>query len=50
VLAVETIRGVNGRPKVEAEIRYFLSSCRTVASGTMYAVVACRSGFPMAVA
>ena len=28
VLAVETIRGVNGRPKVEAEIRYFLSSCR----------------------
>jgi predicted transposase YbfD/YdcC len=28
VLAVETIRSVNGRPKVEAEIRYFLSSCR----------------------
>ena len=28
MLAVETIRGVNGRPKVEAEIRYFLSSCR----------------------
>ena len=28
VLAVETIRGVNGRPKVETEIRYFLSSCR----------------------
>ena len=28
VLAVETIRGVNGTPKVEAEIRYFLSSCR----------------------
>jgi predicted transposase YbfD/YdcC len=27
VLAVETIRGVNGTPKVEAEIRYFLSSC-----------------------
>ena len=28
VLAVETIRGVNGTPKVEAEVRYFLSSCR----------------------
>src|SRR5215218_1351578 len=28
VLAVETIRGVNGRSKVEAEIRCFLSSCR----------------------
>jgi len=28
VLAVETIRGVNGTPKVEAETRYFLSSCR----------------------
>src|SRR4051812_27582719 len=28
VLAVETIRGVNGSSKVEAEIRYFLSSCR----------------------
>src|SRR3712207_9573729 len=28
VLAVETIRGVNGTSKVEAEIRYFLSSCR----------------------
>lgn len=27
VLAVEAIRGVNGTPKVEAEIRYFLSSC-----------------------
>ena len=27
VLAVETIRGVNGSGKVEAEIRYFLSSC-----------------------
>jgi len=27
VLAVETIRGVNGAGKVEAEIRYFLSSC-----------------------
>jgi predicted transposase YbfD/YdcC len=27
-LAVETIRGVNGSGKVEAEIRYFLSSCR----------------------
>src|ERR671910_932631 len=28
VLAVETIRGVNGTSKVEAEIRYFPSSCR----------------------
>ena len=28
MLAVETIRGVNGAPKVETEIRYFLSSCR----------------------
>jgi len=28
VLAVETIRGVNGTSKVEAEIRYCLSSCR----------------------
>ena len=28
VLAVETIREVNGSGKVEAEIRYFLSSCR----------------------
>jgi predicted transposase YbfD/YdcC len=27
VLAVETIRGVNGSGKVETEIRYFLSSC-----------------------
>src|SRR4051812_23701566 len=27
VLAVETIRGVTGSGKVEAEIRYFLSSC-----------------------
>ena len=27
VLAVESIRGVNGSGKVEAEIRYFLSSC-----------------------
>ncbi len=27
VLAVETIRGVNGTSKVEAEIRYFLSNC-----------------------
>jgi predicted transposase YbfD/YdcC len=27
VLAVETIRGVNSSGKVEAEIRYFLSSC-----------------------
>jgi hypothetical protein len=30
VLAVETIRGVNGSGKVEAEIRYFLSSCGDV--------------------
>jgi len=28
VLTVETIRGVNGSGKVEAESRYFLSSCR----------------------
>jgi predicted transposase YbfD/YdcC len=28
VLAVEAIRSVNGTPKVETEIRYFLSSCR----------------------
>ena len=28
VLAVEAIRSVNGTAKVEAEIRYFLSSCR----------------------
>ena len=28
MLAVETIRGVNGSGTVEAEIRYFLSSCR----------------------
>ena len=27
VLAVETIRGVTGTGKVEAEIRYFLTSC-----------------------
>ena len=27
VLAVKTIRGANGSGKVEAEIRYFLSSC-----------------------
>src|SRR5919202_437717 len=27
VLAVETIRGITGRGKVEAEIRYFLTSC-----------------------
>ena len=27
VLAVESIRSVNGTPKVESEIRYFLSSC-----------------------
>jgi predicted transposase YbfD/YdcC len=27
VLAVETIRGVNGKSKVEAEIRYFVTSC-----------------------
>ena len=28
VLAVEAIRRANGTPRVEAEIRYFLSSCR----------------------
>ena len=28
MLAVEAIRSVNGVPKVESEIRYFLSSCR----------------------
>jgi hypothetical protein len=28
MLAVESIRGVNGSGTVEAEIRYFLSSCR----------------------
>jgi predicted transposase YbfD/YdcC len=28
VLAVESLRSVNGSGKVEAEIRYFLSSCR----------------------
>ncbi len=28
VLAVETIRSVNSAPKVESDIRYFLSSCR----------------------
>ncbi|MFL5284488.1 MAG: ISAs1 family transposase [Rhodopila sp.] len=28
VLAVEAIRSANGTPKVETEIRYFLSSCR----------------------
>jgi predicted transposase YbfD/YdcC len=28
VLAVESIRSLNGVPKVESEIRYFLSSCR----------------------
>jgi hypothetical protein len=27
VLAVETIRGVSGTGKVEAETRYFLTSC-----------------------
>jgi len=27
VLAVESIRSVNSAPKVESEIRYFLSSC-----------------------
>jgi hypothetical protein len=27
VLAVETIRGVHGTGKTEAEIRYFLTSC-----------------------
>lgn len=28
VLAVETIRSINGSGKVEAEVRYFLSSCQ----------------------
>jgi predicted transposase YbfD/YdcC len=28
VLAVETLRSTKGAPKVETEIRYFLSSCR----------------------
>jgi len=28
VLAVEALRSTNGAPKVETEIRYFLSSCR----------------------
>jgi predicted transposase YbfD/YdcC len=28
VLAVEAIRSVNGTPKIDTEIRYFLSSCR----------------------
>ena len=28
VLAVESLRSTNGTPKVETEIRYFLSSCR----------------------
>jgi predicted transposase YbfD/YdcC len=28
VLAVESLRSTNGAPKVETEIRYFLSSCR----------------------
>jgi predicted transposase YbfD/YdcC len=38
VLAVETIRGVNGSGKVEAEIRYFLSSCRDDATVLVQAI------------
>jgi hypothetical protein len=38
VLAVETIRGVNGSGTVEAEIRYFLSSCRDEPTGLVQAV------------
>jgi predicted transposase YbfD/YdcC len=38
VLAVETIRGVNGSGKVEAEIRYFLSSCRDDPTGLVQAI------------
>jgi predicted transposase YbfD/YdcC len=38
VLAVETIRSVNGSGTVEAEIRYFLSSCRDDPSGLVQAI------------
>jgi predicted transposase YbfD/YdcC len=38
VLAVETIRGVNGSGTVEAEIRYFLSSCRDDPTGLVQAI------------
>jgi len=38
VLAVETIRGVNGSGTVEAEIRYFLSSCRDEPTGLVQAI------------
>ena len=38
MLAVETIRGVNGSGKVEAEIRYFLSSCRDDATVLVQAI------------
>ena len=38
VLAVETIRGVTGSGKVEAEIRYFLSSCRDDATVLVQAI------------
>jgi predicted transposase YbfD/YdcC len=38
VLAVETIRGVTGSGKVEAEIRYFLSSCRDDPTGLVQAI------------
>jgi predicted transposase YbfD/YdcC len=38
VLAVETIRGVNGSGTVEAEIRYFLSSCHDDPMGLVQAI------------
>jgi len=38
VLAVETIRSVNGSGTVEAEIRYFLSSCRDEPTGLVQAI------------
>jgi len=38
VLAVETIRGVNGSGKIEAEIRYFLSSCHDDPTGLVQAI------------
>jgi hypothetical protein len=38
VLAVETIRGVNGSGTVEAEIRYFLSSCRDDPTGLVQVI------------
>ena len=38
VLAVETIRSVNGSGKTEAEIRYFLSSCPDEPDGLIQAI------------